>query len=130
MAHAPKNPERSFGVSVGGALCAVAALMTWRGHAARAAAVGVIGVALVFFGLRYPGALARPSALWWRFSRAFGAFNARIILTVFFVVVLVPVSMIWRLIGTDPLARRRAQWPGWSPYPPRYRDPKHYLRMY
>jgi len=35
-----------------------------------------------------------------------------------------------RVIGKDPLTRRRTQWPGWSPYPARYRDPKHYSRMY
>jgi hypothetical protein len=51
-------------------------------------------------------------------------------LTVLFAVVLVPVAFLWRLIGKDPLSRRQSQWPGWSPYPPRYRDTKHYSRMY
>ena len=36
----------------------------------------------------------------------------------------------WRVTGKDPLARRRDRWPGWTPYPERYRDPKHYKRMY
>ena len=42
----------------------------------------------------------------------------------------VPVSVIWRLLGKDPLERRRGQSTGWSPYPARYRDPRHYERMY
>jgi hypothetical protein len=44
--------------------------------------------------------------------------------------VLVPIALIWRLTGKDPLARRRDKWPGWSPSPARYRDRKHYERMY
>ena len=43
---------------------------------------------------------------------------------------LVPIGFIWRLTGKDPLARRRRTAPGWSPYPNRYRDRRHYLRMY
>jgi hypothetical protein len=56
--------------------------------------------------------------------------NARVLLTLLFVIVLVPLSLVWRLLRTDPLGRRRSAWTGWSPYPTRYRDPRHYLRMY
>ena len=35
-----------------------------------------------------------------------------------------------RLIGKDPLARRRRSWRGWLPYPDRYRDPRHFERMF
>ena len=45
-------------------------------------------------------------------------------------VVIVLNTQIWRLTGKDPLARRRSTWPGWSPYPARYRDPRHFERMY
>ena len=41
-----------------------------------------------------------------------------------------PVSFVWRLTGRDPLARRRDKWPGWSVYPERYRNRKHYEQMY
>jgi hypothetical protein len=49
---------------------------------------------------------------------------------VLFAIVLTPISALWRLTGKDPLTRRRQQWTGWSPYPGRYRDPRHYSRMY
>ena len=39
-------------------------------------------------------------------------------------------ELIWRLIGRDSLAIRRQHWPGWSPYPARYRDKDHFTRMY
>ena len=126
----PKNPERSFGLSVGAVLCAIAAVLLWRGRIARAEVVGAIGGLLVIFGAAYPPLLRYPSAAWWRFSRALGYVNARVLLTVLFVVVLIPISLVWRLIGKDPLNRRRSTYPGWSPYPARYRDRQHYARMY
>ena len=130
MSKAPKNPERSFGVSVGAVLCVIAALLVWRGRIGRAEAIGGLGLALLAFGLLYPRALAVPSAWWWRFSRALGHVNARILLTLLFALVLVPLSLVWRLTGKDPLARRRSRRAGWTPYPARYRDRTHYSRMY
>ena len=126
----PVNPERSFGLSVGGVLCLIAAVLAWRGSPARAQWVGAVGATLVVCGLVYAPMLRYPSALWWRLSRVLGHFNSRILLTLMFVVVFVPISLVWRLVGTDPLTRRRGRWPGWSPYPPRYRDRRHYTRMF
>jgi hypothetical protein len=126
----PANRDRSFGVSVGVVLLAIAAALWWRGRVGRAEIVGGVGAFLLITGLVYAPLLKYPSAAWWRFSKVLGYVNARILLTVLFSVVLVPVSLVWRLTGRDPLARRRRTWPGWSAYPPRYRDPKHYERMY
>jgi len=126
----PKNPERSFGVSVGAVLCLIAAVLFWRGRVTRAEITGAIGIVLLLAGSIRPSVLKWPSAAWWAFSRALGYVNARIILTVLFGIVLVPLSLAWRLSGKDPLARRRDRWPGWSPYPQRFRDPRHYERMF
>jgi Saxitoxin biosynthesis operon protein SxtJ len=126
----PENPERSFGVSVGIVLCAVAAVFVWREHVVRGQVAGGIGILLLVSGLLYPRLLRVPSAVWWRFSRALGHFNARVLLTLIFSLVFVPISIVWRVTGKDPLARRRDRWPGWSPYPARYRDRHHYRRMF
>jgi hypothetical protein len=130
MSKGPKNPERSFGVSVGGVLCAIAVYSAWRSRMGRAEIFGAVGAVLLVFGLVRPSLLKWPSALWWSFARLLGAVMARVWLTLLFVIVLVPVSTLWRLIGKDPLARRRRQWAGWSAYPPRYRSSRHYSRMY
>lgn len=122
--------ERSFGLSVGGVLCAIAAVLAWRGRTTRAEAVAGIGAVLIVLGLVRPVLLAWPSRYWWRFSRALGHVNARVLLTIAFALVLVPLGVVWRLTGKDPLARRRDRWPGWSPHPDRYRNPKHYARMF
>jgi hypothetical protein len=126
----PANRERSFGISVGGFLCVLALVLLWRGRLSRAEIPGAIGASLLLLGAVRPSLLKWPSAVWWRFARALGYVNARVLLTILFLVVLVPLSLIWRLLGKDPLARRRTMWPGWSPYPSRYRDSRHYQRMY
>ena len=84
MTKGPKNPERSFGVSVGIVLCVIAALLLWRGRMLRAEILGGIGAVLLVAGLLYPPILKWPSAAWWRFSRALGYVNARILLTLLF----------------------------------------------
>jgi hypothetical protein len=130
MSKGPKNPERSFGISVGGVLCVIAAILWWRARIGRAEIIGAIGVVLLIGGLVAPPLLKYPSAAWWAFAKALGWFNARVLLTVLFALVLTPMSIVWRMTGKDPLMRRRRTFPGWTPYPARYRDPKHYARMF
>ena len=122
--------ERSFGLSVGTVVCLIAAALFWRGRPIRAEIAGAIGAALVLLGAAAPSLLRLPRVWWWRVTRIVGDFNARVLLTVMFVAILVPLGFIWRLMGKDPLARRRTAATGWSPYPSRYRDRRHFLRMY
>jgi len=126
----PANPERSFGLSVGGVLCGIALLLLWRKRVTRAEVIGAIGAVLVVLGWLRPRLLAWPSALWWRFARALAYVNTRVLLTVLFGLVLTPLGIVWKLTGKDPLHRRRTSASGWSSYPARYRDHKHYERMY
>ncbi len=130
MAKRLKNPESAFGVPVGTVLILIAAALMWRGRIGRAEIVGGVGAALLILGLVQPRLLKWPSTVWWRFSAVLGYINARIILTILFTFVLIPLSMLWRILGTDPLARRRDRFSGWSAYPERYRDPTHYQRMF
>ena len=126
----PDFKERSFGISVGGFLLIVAAVLWWRGRITNAEIVGGIGAVLLVLGLIAPRLLKYPSDAWWKFAMVLGYVNARIILTIAFLVMLTPLSLIWRLIGRDPLAIKKKHWPGWSPYPARYRDTDHFKRMY
>jgi saxitoxin biosynthesis operon SxtJ-like protein len=126
----PYFQERSFGVSVGGVLIAIAAYFAWRGQLDRTAILGGVGAILVVLGLTAPRLLKYPSMVWWKFAMVLGYINARVILTIAFAIVLVPVSLAWRLIGHDPLTRKRSSWHGWSPSPERFRSPDHFTRMY
>jgi hypothetical protein len=126
----PLNRDRSFGISVGGVLLLVAAALAWRGGIVTAEVVGGIGAVLLLLGLTKPSLLTYPSAAWWKMAMVLGYVNARVILTLAFVVLLTPIGLLWRLIGHDPLARNRQHWSGWSPVPERFRHPDHFNRMY
>jgi hypothetical protein len=126
----PANPEKAFGVSVGIVLLLITAALVWRGRISVAQIMGPIGAVLLILGLTKPSWLKYPSAAWWKMAMALGYINARVILTIAFVLVLTPLGLLWRLIGRDPLARRRRNWPGWSAYPARYSDRRHFTRMY
>ena len=65
------------------------------------------GLSLVVLGLAAPRALYWPSLVWWKLIHLLGYINARIILTVLFAVLLVPLNLVWRVTGKDPLGRRR-----------------------
>ena len=125
----PAHPERSFGVSVGAVSVLAAAFFWWRGSVPTASVLSIVGVGLMALGVTAPRALYWPSLVWWKLVHVLGYINARIILTILFTVLLVPIGLFWRLTGKDPLGRRRGS-AGWSTYPARYRDPKHYSRMY
>jgi hypothetical protein len=130
MAKEPKNPERSFGISVGAVLLLMAVILWWRGRVARAEILAGIGGMLVCFGLVWPRALRPLSRVWWKLAAILGYVNARVWLSLLFVLLLVPISVVWRLIGTDPLSRRRNNFRGWMPYPARYRNRTHFERMF
>lgn len=131
MAHkGPKNPERSFGISVGAVLCVIAAILFWRRRVVRAEILGAIGAVLLVFGYVAPRVLKPISDVWWKFSTVLGRFNARVLLSLFFFLILTPIGLFWRVIGKDPLARRRQNWSGWSPYPVRFKDKQHFTRMF
>ena len=124
------NRERSFGLSVGGVLIVIAALLVWRGRVTRAEIIGVIGAVLVVGGAFAPKLLKWPSDLWWAFAMALGWVNARVLLSVLFFLILSPLGLLWRLTGRDPLSLRRSSYPGWTPYPERLRRREHFERMF
>jgi hypothetical protein len=127
---APPDRDRQFGLAVGTVLILIAAVLVWRGRILTAEILGVVGAVLVILGRFAPRLLKYPSAVWWKVAMVLGYVNARIILTLIFMIVLAPLGVIWRLIGRDPLGRRRSEWAGWTAYPERYRDGSHYKRMY
>ena len=95
---APNFKERSFGISVGAVLLAITAFLVWRERPA-APWLGGIGALLLVLGLTRPQLLRWPSAVWWKFALVLGYVNARLILTVSFVFLLTPMSILWPLLS-------------------------------
>ena len=121
--------HRSFGLTVGGVLVVLAALLFWRGRPMRADILGTIGVLLVAAALIRPASLAGVARIWGRIGHALGWFNSRVLLTIMFVLVLWPIGLISGLFGNDPLERKK-RGSMWTPYPARLRDPKHFERLF
>lgn len=121
--------ERSFGLGVGGVCTGVAALFWWRGSPTLSLILLVVGAFLIVFGLITPRALRVPNRLWWRVAQTVGWVNTRILLILFFAVVLTPVGVAMRLFGRNPLRGPRAQ-TNWTPYPARRGDPRHYEHLF
>lgn len=112
IAHAPiKTPSnRSFGLTVGGILCALALIgLIKRGELTLMAGVMLgIGTVLVLLGLALPGSLQLANRAWMRLGALMAAIMNPIVLLLVYVVAFVPIGFAMRLTAHDPLRRRRA----------------------
>jgi hypothetical protein len=107
----------------------IAAWTAWRGSETVWMVLAAVGAALVALGAVAPAVLRGPNRVWWRFAQVLGWINSRIILGLFFALVLTPVGLVMRVFGRNPLGGM----PGptnWRVYPSRIRDPRHYERMF
>ena len=129
IAPPPSPTPRSFGVTVGGVLAAIALFSLWRGHLVRAEVAAAAGGVLIVAALARPTWLVPVAMQWNRVGHLLGWMNSRVLLTVMFVLVVSPIGVLGRLCGSDPLARRAAG-SLWLPFSKRARDPKHYERMF
>lgn len=96
---------RKFGLVVGGVFVAIAAFLYWR-EVSWALIPGYIGAPLVVLGAVFP-AILKPIYIGWM-SMAFvlGSIVTRILLTIFFFLVITPVGLFFKLIGRDALTRK------------------------
>jgi hypothetical protein len=121
--------ERNFGRVVGAVSVVIAALQRWRGRPLVAAVAAAVGVTLLVAGTFAPAVLVAPNRWWRRIGHALGWVNTRILLSLFFFLVLMPVGLILRLTGQDPLDSR-GHGSTWKGYGDRLRDPNHFKRSF
>ena len=100
---------RRFGLAVGGVLLAGVALWAWR-HGWEVGKVGSVvagaATALVVLGALAPTALRRIHLGWMAFALALGWVMTRVILTLAWALVFVPIGLFFKLTGRDALRRR------------------------
>jgi hypothetical protein len=95
---------RRFGVTVGGAF-AVLGLVSWaRGHAYPPVVLWTLGGALLLPALVVPRVLAPVRRGWLAAAHVVGEFNSRVLLGVFYYLVMAPFGLVRRRFG-DPLDR-------------------------
>ena len=100
---------RRFGVVVGGVFLGLVALSAWRNDGALGYVAGgfaVSGAALVLVGLAAPRALGPVYRVWMTAAVAMGFVTTRLILTVTFGLVFVPVGLVFRVLRRDTLHQR------------------------
>ncbi len=105
-----KKALRSFGWVVGGVLLLIAAVVFWRTGWTLTTAVqvlGGIGAALVVLGLIVPVVLKPVYRVWMALAVVLGFIMTRVILTAVYYLIMTPIGLIMRLLGKDPLHRRR-----------------------
>ena len=91
---------RKFGLLVGGVLAALGILYLLR-HKARYPWFLIPGVVLLAFGVVLPRALKYVYIAWMTLTIMLGFVMARVILTLFFFLVITPLSLVARLFGKD-----------------------------
>jgi len=105
MQGASPSELRRFGLTVGGMFLLLGLASWWRGHVLPPRVFWTLGVLLVVPGLLAPATLRPVQREWMRAAAVLGEVNARIILTVFFYLVIAPVGLVLRTFFRDPLDR-------------------------
>jgi len=90
----------------------------------------VAGGLLVGMAYAAPAVLRVPNRVWWRCAQALGWVNSRILLTLFFALVITPIAVAMRVFGRQPLRPDKGATTTWAIYSARCRDPRHYERMF
>ena len=98
---------RKFGLIMAGMIALFFGfLLPWLRHFAPPLWIWGLAAAFAVAGLLLPRSLAPVHAGWMRVGAVLGWINSRIILGIVFYVIILPVGMLIRLGGRDPMARR------------------------
>ncbi|MFZ5950633.1 MAG: SxtJ family membrane protein [Candidatus Rifleibacteriota bacterium] len=98
------NPTelRTFGLSVGIVFGLIALYPLFKGESIRAWAA-IIGTSLIAPAIFFPPLLELPFKAWQVIGHALGWLNTRIILSVLYFAAIVPVSLVLKIFGREPL---------------------------
>jgi hypothetical protein len=100
---------RAFGLQVGAAFLALAAIAAWRGHDASPVVLGVLGALFGLGGLLAPARMGPVYAGWMRLALALSKVTTPIVMSLVYLLVFTPLALVMRLVGRDALGLRRAR---------------------
>jgi hypothetical protein len=100
--------KRKFGLTVGAAFVVLAVLAAWRGHHGVAVIPGALGASLVLLGLVAPGILGPTYRVWMAFGFTLSRITTPIILALMYFLVFLPVGILMRAFGRNPMVRPEA----------------------
>ncbi len=132
MGRVSNQPEREFGVLLGGILALLSLWWLYRAKFVNVAQILLpLGLGLILLGIFTPRTLTHPYKVWMKFARLLSFVSTPIILAIVYFLVLTPTGLVKKAVGWDPLRRRSARQPSyWRSYSSRQRDPRHFEKMY
>ena len=101
----PPTQLRSFGLTVAGSLAVVSLISWYRGHTHVPTALSILASFFCLCGLVFPNVLCAFQKFWMNLATVLGFVSTRIILTILFYAVCVPIGLIMKPFR-DPLDRR------------------------
>ena len=99
-----RQSDRAFGLTFA-ALFAIIGLVGWLVFDARLTWAPVVSSVFLLVALAAPGILLPLNRLWARFAHRLGLFNNALLLGLFFFLFILPLGLIIRLFGKDPMVR-------------------------
>lgn len=96
---------RSFGFTVGIAFVVLAGFLYWRGAVRLPPVLAVLGAVLLGAGLVLPTRLGPVQRAWMGLAHALSRITTPILMAVIFFVTILPIGLIMRALGRNPLAR-------------------------
>lgn len=99
---------RKFGLTVGLAFLALAALLWWRGKPHGALTAGVLGGLLLIAGLVIPGRLGPVRDGWMRLAEAISRVTTPVFMAIVYFGVITPMGLLLRLGGHRALGRTQS----------------------
>jgi hypothetical protein len=128
-----KQNGRKFGFTMAGAFTVFALIFLYKGRMTAVTIFGSLATIFLFFALVAPKLLEPFERVWMAFAHVLGAINTRIIMGLFYVLIFVPLALLFKVIGRDEMRRRRfssGAETNWDDYRPRQRNARHYENMF
>lgn len=106
--------RRRFGLTVGGAFVAFAAVAYWRGLGALSVTLVALGVTLILTGIVVPILLGPVERFWMNAAHAMSKVTTPVVMSAMYMLVLTPVGLIRRTIGSNPLSHTQGEHGYWK----------------
>jgi Saxitoxin biosynthesis operon protein SxtJ len=103
------SSDRGFGLTVGGILLLIAAVRTWLhdGYGAVELVLGAVGLCLIVLALVRAQSLAGLNRAWTKLGLLLFKVVNPVVLALIYLVTIVPIGLIMRACGHDPLRLKR-----------------------
>jgi len=106
---------RKFAFPVGGAFLVLAGLTAWRGHTTVSTVFGVVAGLLVLAGTIAPARLGPVYRAWMRLAELISRVTTPVFMGVLYFLVIMPVGVVRRRFGKNPLVHAPASDSYWIP---------------